>query len=118
MLMKTMKRKTLKPNDLGKKYLVEDCQKISIVSFSREAKRKLKESFISSEIEMAGIKVELTTTKTYVGGVRYWFKCICGRRVGVLLIHPMSNTLGCRECLGLEYKKRRYKGMEELKKII
>jgi hypothetical protein len=67
---------------------------------------------------MAGIKVELTTSKTYVGGVRYWFKCLCGRRVGVLFVHPISNILGCRECLGLEYRKRRYKGMEEVKKII
>jgi hypothetical protein len=105
--------KSLKLNDLGKNYLVENCQKISIVTFTREAKRKVKESFLFSEIEVAGITVGLTTSKTHMGGIRYWFKCPCGKRVGVLFVHPVSQILGCRACLGLEYRKRRFKGMVE-----
>jgi hypothetical protein len=43
-----------------------------------------------------------------------WFKCpLCGSRVGVLFRHPAANTVGCRRCLKLEYRKRRYKGMVE-----
>lgn len=105
--------KSLKLNDFGKKYLVENCQKISIVDFSREAKKKVKESFLLSEIEVAGINVGLSTSETHIGGLRYWFKCPCGKRVGVLFVHPISQILGCRACLGLEYRKRRYKGMVE-----
>ena len=105
--------KTLKLNDLGNYLVIEDCQKISINDFNREAKIKIKESFISTEIELSGVGVSLTTSKTYTGGLRYWFKCPCGKRVGVLLVHPVSQILGCRTCLDLEYRNRRYKGMIE-----
>ncbi len=105
--------KSLKLNDLGNNHLVENCQKISIVDFSREAKRKMKESFLLAEIEVAGINVGLSTSKTHMGGRRYWFKCPCGKRVGTLFVHPVSHILGCRACLRLEYRKRRYKGMIE-----
>jgi len=108
-----MKVKSLSPNNLGNKYLVEGCQKISISTFTKNAKRRMKESFIYSELEIAEIQVGLTTSKTHFGGVRYWFKCHCGKRVGVLFVHPVSQNLGCRACLGLEYRKRRYKGMIE-----
>ena len=104
----------MKPNDLGKKYLVEECQKIEINSFLRKAKRKLREVLINSELSFKGMVIELLISKTGFGGVRYWFKCPqCGHRVGTLFTNAISRNLGCRECLGLEYKKRRYKGMIE-----
>jgi hypothetical protein len=104
----------MNPNDLGKKFLVEECQQIEISTFLRKAKTKLKETLLSSEIDTGGVPIELTTSKTGFGGTRYWFKCpVCGQRVGKLLIHPLSHKVGCRACLGLEYRKRRYKGMVE-----
>ena len=106
--------KTMKPHDLGKTFLVEECQRISISPFTKRAKDRLKEVLIASEIETSGMKLELTTSIVGFGGKRYWFKCpMCQSRVGVVFIHPIDAQVGCRTCLGLEYRKRRYKGMME-----
>jgi hypothetical protein len=35
--------------------------------------------------------------------------------VGILYVHPITHAVGCRTCLGLEYRKRRFKGMAELR---
>ena len=102
------------PNDLGKKFLVEQCQKIRIEDFLKTYRDRLKELIIDSEIEALGLKVELATSKTCFNGIRYWFTCpLCGARAGILLKHPLTGNLGCRRCLNLEYRKRRYKGMIE-----
>jgi len=104
----------LNPNDLGKKYLVEECQKIQIENFLKSYRNKLKELILSSELEALGIRIELTTSKTCYNGTRFWFKCpLCEKRVGVLLKHPLTDQIGCRQCLNLEYRKRLYKGMVE-----
>ncbi len=106
--------KSLNPNDLGKKFVVEECQKISIITYLRKVKGKIKETLISSEIEAGGVVIELTTSKTAFNGTRYWFKCpLCGKRAGVLFKHPLADRIGCRICLNLDYRKRRYKGMVE-----
>jgi hypothetical protein len=107
-------RKTMKPNDFGKIFLVEECQKIEINSFLRDAKLKLKQILINSELDSKGLSILLISTRTGFGGERYWFKCpLCERRSGTLFMHPVSQNLGCRGCLGLEYRKRRFKGMVE-----
>jgi len=106
--------KTLNPIDLGKKYLVEECQKIRIEDFLRIYRAKLKELVLTSELEVLGLKINLTTSKTYYNGIRMWFVCpLCNKRVGVLFKHPLNKRVGCRTCLNLEYRKRRYKGMIE-----
>ena len=102
------------PNDFGKTFLVEECQKIKVEDFTRQYRDKIKELVLDSEVEISGWKVGFTTSKTHYNGVRLWFKCpLCGLRVGVLLKHPLTNAIGCRQCLKLEYRKRRYKGMVE-----
>jgi len=104
--------KSLNPNNLG--LLVEECKRIEISDFLKQSKTKLKEALIKSELEIEGLHVELTNSKTGYGGLRYWFKCpLCNLRVGVLFKHPVNNAIGCRRCLKLEYRKRRYKGMVE-----
>ena len=106
--------KTMTPNDLGKRFLVEGCKKVKISEFIRNYRRKMKELILASEIEVSEIKVTLTSSKTGFGGVRYWFKCpLCQNRVGVIFQHPLTAKIGCRKCLNLEYRKRRYKGMIE-----
>lgn len=106
--------KELKPNNLGKKYLVEQCPKINISDYLRQAKNKLKESIINSRVELDGLEVELVASKTCYNGLRFWFKCpLCNKRAGLLYKHPISRILGCRTCLNLEYRSRRYKGMIE-----
>lgn len=110
--------KTLNPNDLGKTFLVEECSKIKIEDFLRRYRGKLKEHILSSELEAQGWSIELATSKTHYNGVRLWFKCpLCNTRVGVLFRHPLNNAIGCRKCLRLEYRKRRYKGMIEGKTL-
>ena len=106
--------KTLNPNDFGKPRLVEECQKIRINDFLKTCRIELKRLTLNLEIEAQGLKIELTTSKTSFNGKRFWFTCpICEKRVGVLYNHPISNKIGCRKCLGLDYTKRRYKGMIE-----
>ena len=106
------KAKSLNPNNLG--LLVEECPKIQITDFIEKYKTKLKEALILSELEIMGLSVELTISKTHYGGIRFWFNCpLCGKRIGVLFKHPLTNVIGCRKCLNLEYRKRRYKGMIE-----
>jgi len=104
----------MNPNDFGKKLLVENCQKISIDGFLRIAKSKIKETLLTSIITVGNTSLTLKSTKTGFGGKRYWFACpICTNAVGALFIHPVRQTTGCRVCLGLDYRKRRYKGMVE-----
>jgi len=94
--------------------LVEDCQKISINAFSRQAKTKIKEAILSSQIELLSKDIRLTTTTVNFGGIRYWFECpVCDRRVGILYIEPVNQKVGCRRCLDLTYRKIKYKGMAE-----
>ena len=104
--------KSLNPNDLG--LLVEECQKIKISDFLGKCRNELKEAIIKSELEILELKIELTTSKTCYNGIRFWFNCpLCSLRVGVLFKHPLTSAIGCRQCLRLEYRKRRYKGMIE-----
>lgn len=101
-------------NDLGKTFLVEDCQRVSISDILREYKVNLKESVLRSQFEMINANVRLTTSQTGNKGIRFWFVCPhCEKRVGVLLKHPLQELFGCRRCLNLEYRKRRFKGMLE-----
>ncbi|MDO8555189.1 MAG: hypothetical protein Q7R75_01320 [bacterium] len=102
------------PNDLGKRFLVEECKKVKMSEFIGNYRRKTKELMLASEIEVSDIKVALITSKTGFGGIRYWFKCpLCPNRVSVIFQHPLTEEIGCRRCLNLEYRKRRYKGMIE-----
>lgn len=101
-------------NDLGKKYLVEECQKLDISDIIKDYKNKLKKTILETQLELINENLLLTTSKTGNGGVRFWFMCPnCKRRTGVILKHPIQNKLGCRICLGLKYKSTRYKGMIE-----
>jgi hypothetical protein len=103
-------------NNLGEKLLVEDCQKVAVSDLLRDYKAKLKETILRAQFEMLNENVLIMTSKTGKGGIRFWFMCPqCKRRVGVLLKHPLQSILGCRQCLGLSYRKQRYKGMIEEK---
>lgn len=104
---------SLPPNYFGK-ILVEECERVTMKDFLDVAKLKLKRTLIQSEIEASGYNLQLDETKLHFGGTRFWFKCpICNSRRGVLFKHPITQSLGCRACLDLQYKKRRYKGMIE-----
>lgn len=105
-------------NNLGKTFLVEDCQRVSVSDILREYRENLKETILRSQFEMINTSMRLTTSQTGNKGTRFWFACPhCAQRVGVLFKHPFHNLIGCRQCLNLEYRKRRFKGMLESKLI-
>jgi hypothetical protein len=106
--------KSLQPYHSGKNILVEDCQRVSISSYLRKTRERLKEELIRADIKMDNLNIELTPSKTAFDGIRYWFKCpFCVQRIGTLFVHPLTRAIGCRKCLGLEYRSRRYGGMIE-----
>lgn len=95
--------------------MVENCQKLKISDFMKTCKVELKRLILDLEIQSMGVKIDLSTSKTSFDGVRFWFTCPeCKKKIGVLFTHPVTEKVGCRKCLNLEYKKRRYKGMLEM----
>jgi hypothetical protein len=52
------------------------------------------------DIEQA---IPLKTTEPHFGGVRWWFCCACGNRVGKLYRVPYARYFGCRRCNDLTY---------------
>lgn len=101
-------------NDFGRDILVENCRKIDANELLVRAKVKLKEELVLKEAQVNGFNIKLTTSKTGFGGARVWFSCpLCSKRVGIIYQHPLNEQIGCRTCLGLKYRKRRYKGMVE-----
>jgi hypothetical protein len=106
--------KSLSVNVLGSSTLVEQCPRITIEETLTKITPQIKEQLLKTQLNMQGFNVDLAVTETAFGGERFWFKCpLCNKRAGVLFQHPISNLIGCRACLGLEYKSRRYKGMLE-----
>jgi hypothetical protein len=106
----------MKPNNLGKVFLVDECRKITMTEYITRAKAQLKEALLSSELSMFDTPIDFTTSTTGFGGTRHWFVCpLCKERKGVLFVHPMNQEIGCRTCLGIEYRTQRYKGMIEEK---
>lgn len=107
--------KSLTRNDLGEKYLVENCPKIRIEDLLKSYRGKFKELALTSELQVSGWDIELASSKTYRNGIRLWLKCpLCENRIGVLFKHPLTDKVGCRQCLNLKYRKRRYRGMVEV----
>lgn len=106
--------KSLSPNVLGNNILVEQCPKITIEETLAKITPQIKEQLLKTQLDMQGFNVDLAVSETAFGGERFWFKCpLCNKRAGVLFQHPISTLIGCRSCLRLEYKSRRYKGMLE-----
>lgn len=99
--------KSLSPYNFNKDIFVENCSQIRIDSLLKTCREQLKKLTLEMEIAEMGLKLELTTSKTNFNGNRYWFECpICKRKSGVIYKHPITNQIGCRLCLGIEYKKK------------
>jgi hypothetical protein len=98
--------------------LVENCRKIEIKYLLKGWQLEFKEGLLKSRLSAQGENIALCTTRTYYNGVRYWFKCpLCAKRAAILYQHPLDLKIGCRTCLKLDYRKRRYKGMIEEKSV-
>jgi len=102
----------LKANDYGKILTLESFKKIRIDDLVRQAKGDLKRQYLESVELDSGRRIDLVTSGTRYGGLRYWFACPgCQKRVGVLYQGP--NGLGCRKCMGYRYRGSRYRGMRQ-----
>ena len=100
----------IKPYDLGK--IVENTQSIRIDDLVRKSREEFKIQFIKSSFTLRGFGIQMTTTKTRFGGRRIWFVCpICGKKIGVIYLDSLF--LGCRTCLGLNYRKQKFHNMIE-----
>ena len=100
--------------DSGKNILVDHCNSLSINLLIRNLRRQIKEELIIKESVLLNQTVEVVKSKTGFNGLRYWFKCHkCKNKVEKIYVHPISRIIGCRKCLNLEYRSRRYKGMIE-----
>jgi hypothetical protein len=53
--------------------------------------------------ELVTIPIELETTQPRFGGVRWWGRCPCSRRVGKLYLPGGATRFACRHCHGLTY---------------
>lgn len=106
--------KRIKPIDSGK-FLTDSVEQIDINKLIREFYKQAKKSFIKSQINIDGLDIKLSTSKTRFG-IRYWFTCPqCNLRISKLYKHPLTGLVACRNCNNLDYKSRRFKGMLEQK---
>ncbi len=104
----------LNPYDLGSFLVVENFEKIKVDDLISKAQKELKRRLLQAQIEVLGVVVNLTTSKTKFNGERFWFACPnCKKRVGALYRHPVVEIIGCRTCFNLKYRKQRFKGMVE-----
>jgi hypothetical protein len=49
----------------------------------------------------------LVSTSPNYGGTRWWFRCVCGRRVAKLYLPPGSTEFLCRHCHEVVYSSQR-----------
>lgn len=90
-------------------FAVEECGKIDINELMARIKELLKSELLKIEIGGLQNDIQLTSSKTGNGGMRYWFFCPqCNKRVGVLYRRPGSNSLACRRCGNLQYSAAKY----------
>ena len=99
--------KTIKHNDFTK-YLVEDCKNVRIEKVVKRARGEIAKALMQGLVEIGGFDVRIISSSLHHGGLRLWFECpICSQKVGVIYQHPTKNNLiGCRGCLGLDYRSR------------
>lgn len=108
--------KSLTLNNLGEKILVESSPSVKISEFLRQYRNEFERVIMNTKLNFFNVEVGLTSSKMVRNGTRLWFVCPrCTNRVGIIYKHPINNNIGCRKCLNLEYRKRRYKGMIESK---
>ena len=95
-------------------YEVEDCHKLSILDiknagFFGVVRGPVDEITFKCSIdgEERSHTYGLETTKCHFGGLRYWLKCHCGRRVYKLYIPPGEDVFKCRSCHNLTYNSRK-----------
>ena len=77
----------LKANDYGKILTLESLRKVKIDALVSQARQESKRLYLESLDLDSGRRIDLVTSSTRYGGLRYWFSCPkCQKRVGVLKV--------------------------------
>lgn len=73
---------------------------------------KLNYSITNDQNQQKDINQTFYLSKTFCNfsGIRYWFICKCGKRVGILYKPYFSDTFACRHCFNLTYESRNLSG--------
>ncbi|MDP8213048.1 MAG: hypothetical protein P9X22_07170 [Candidatus Zapsychrus exili] len=108
-----------------KKITIEQCEQISISVVVRQQKyhilkikpnisleelnsimiQRLDNLYLRSLMYNGPLRLSLTSSALYFGGIRYWFKCpACENRVGKLYKPVHEEEFKCRQCHNLTYK--------------
>jgi len=58
----------------------------------------------SGSTTFGGQMIPMATVRPRLGGVRFWFQCDCGRRVGRLYLPLGQAVFRCRHCCNLTYQ--------------
>jgi hypothetical protein len=83
--------------------VAENCQKIRIDDYVRQARVSLKKVIIEGQFAVNGYTIKLCETKTRFGGLRLWFECPkCHKRKGVLYQNPIKIQILCKKCFNFE----------------
>jgi len=83
--------------------VAENCQKIQIDDYLRQARNSLKRVIIEAKLVVNGYSIKLCESKTQFGGKRLWFECPrCHKRKGVLYQNPLKIYILCKGCLKFE----------------
>lgn len=103
------KMKSIKPYDLGK--TTDSLRAVKLSGLIKEAREKFKLEFVKSTLDIKGVNIKLTTSKTRFGGERIWLVCpVCQKKRAIVYY---DYVLACRVCLQLKYRKQRFKGTIE-----
>lgn len=95
----------------------ESLPQVSIIALHRKQAIPQQRSQLTITLGSGSYKVRLERSVMHFGGTRPWFKCHCGRRVGVL--YQFSEGLRCRHCKRLVHSSARgYKHVTGLERKI
>ena len=79
--------------------VAENCQKIRIDDYVRQARNSLKKAIVETQMIMNGYNINLSESNTMFGGKRLWFECPeCKKRIGVLYQNSLGTRVVCRNC--------------------
>lgn len=110
----------LMPNasyDFDKNDYIEEATTINVDSILDKLWKSFLVSIKTEGIDINGVKVKVTKTKTNFEGSRHWFTCpTCKKRVKLLYSHPRYNTIACRDCLGLKYLNKHKRILKDYEK--
>jgi hypothetical protein len=86
-----------------RKFTVEECQAVSVHDLQLEDPQA-PEALVTITHSGLTDSVRVVSTPCQFGGVRWWIRCACGRRVVKVYLPPGQCRFACRTCHNLTYE--------------